>query len=294
MVRVGAVFRPQSPPELLREVAVTAEAAGLHELWLWEDCFLESGIASAAAALAWTEQLEVGVGLLPVPLRNVALTAMEVATLDRLFPGRLHLAVGHGVQDWMGQVGARVDSPLTLLREYLTALRALLRGQEVTTSGRYVHLDAVELGWPPAEPTPIHVGATGPRSLRLAGELGDGTVLTSDVSVTQIEERCRLVLEGREQAGRTDPHRVTAYLLAATGPEAAARLEAEVPDADDRGGPRWVAGDADDVAEAVQRWAAAGVDAVVLQPPGDEPDPAAFVRFVAEEVAPRVATDRPR
>ena len=54
-------------------------------MWLWEDCFAESGIATAAAALAWTERLTVGIGLLPVPLRNVALSAMENATLERLF-----------------------------------------------------------------------------------------------------------------------------------------------------------------------------------------------------------------
>ena len=46
-----------------------------------------------------------GIGLLPVPLRNVALTAMELATLERLFPGRLAPGIGHGVLDWMGQVG---------------------------------------------------------------------------------------------------------------------------------------------------------------------------------------------
>jgi alkanesulfonate monooxygenase SsuD/methylene tetrahydromethanopterin reductase-like flavin-dependent oxidoreductase (luciferase family) len=294
VTRLGAVFRPQAPPERLRDVAAVAETAGLDELWLWEDCFLESGIASAAAALAWTERLEVGVGLLPVPLRNVALTAMEIATLERLFPRRIHLAIGHGVQSWMGQAGARVDSPLTLLREHLTALRALLRGEEVSTSGRYVDLDAVALGWPPADPTPVHVGATGPNSLRLAGELGDGTVLTSGASLAQIETRLRSVMEGREQAGRSDPHRVTAYLLVATGPDAAARLEAEVPHDPDAGGPPWIAGDAADIADAVHRWAAAGVDAVVLQPPADEPDPVSFVRFVAEEVRPLVRVSRPR
>jgi alkanesulfonate monooxygenase SsuD/methylene tetrahydromethanopterin reductase-like flavin-dependent oxidoreductase (luciferase family) len=76
-------------PTLQPAVASAAEDAGLQELWLWEDCFWEGGIASAAAALAWTERLRVGVGLLPVPLRNVALTAMEVATLHRLFPDRV-------------------------------------------------------------------------------------------------------------------------------------------------------------------------------------------------------------
>ncbi|WP_052669469.1 LLM class flavin-dependent oxidoreductase [Nitriliruptor alkaliphilus] len=289
MTKLGAILRPQTPPELLREATEAADAAGLDELWLWEDCFLQSGIASAAAALAWTQHLEVGVGLLPVPLRNVALTAMEIATLDRMFPGRLHVAVGHGVQSWMGQAGARVESPMTLLREHVTALRSLLCGELVTANGRYVTLDGVQLGWPPAQSPPIHVGATGPRTLRLAGELADGTVLTGGTSPAQVTARCRLVEEGREAGGSTDPHRVTVYLLAATGADAGARLHAEVPPDDEADEPLWVAGDARTVADAVDRWAAAGADAVILQPTGDEPDPIGFVRFVAEQVSPLVS-----
>ncbi|WP_435108895.1 hypothetical protein [Nocardiopsis synnemataformans] len=62
MTELGAVFRPPLPPERLRSVARAADEAGLDQLWLWEDCFLESGAASAA--LAWTENLTGGVGLL--------------------------------------------------------------------------------------------------------------------------------------------------------------------------------------------------------------------------------------
>ena len=61
---------------------------------------------------------------------------MEAATLDRLFPGRVIFGVGHGAQEWMGQVGVRPDSPLTSMREHLVALKALLAGERVTTSGR--------------------------------------------------------------------------------------------------------------------------------------------------------------
>src|SRR3984885_13698665 len=147
---LAAIFTPDQPPERLGAVAGAAEAAGLAELWVWEDCFSESGIATATAMLAATSRLTVSIGLLPVPLRNVALTAMEIATMARLFPGRLTVGVGHGVQDWMGQVGARAASPMTLLREYTGALYALLRGERVTTDGRYVHLDDVALDWPPA------------------------------------------------------------------------------------------------------------------------------------------------
>ncbi len=291
MTGLGAVFRPQLAPERLRAVARLADSAGLEELWLWEDCFREGGISTAAAALAWTERIRIGVGLLPVPLRNVAVTAMEAATLHRMFPGRPILAVGHGVQDWMGQVGARVESPVTLLREHLDVLRALLRGERVTVEGRYVKLDDVALDWPPAEPVPVIAGATGPRSLRLTGEAADGTLLTASTPPEGVRRARQLIDEGRESAGRTQDaaHRIVVYLLTATGADGPARLRAEleaeglgsVPDLG-------VAGDARTVARAVRRLADAGADTVVLQPTGDEPDPEGFIRFTAEEVRPLV------
>jgi alkanesulfonate monooxygenase SsuD/methylene tetrahydromethanopterin reductase-like flavin-dependent oxidoreductase (luciferase family) len=289
MTGLGAVFRPQLPPERLRAVVQLADATGLEELWLWEDCFREGGISAAAAALAWSGQVRVGVGLLPVPLRNVAITAMEVATLHRLFPGRAILGVGHGVQDWMGQVGARVESPVTLLREHLDALRALLRGERLTTNGRYVKLDDVALDWPPTGPVEILAGATGPRTLRLAGAAADGTILTASTAPDGVRRARQLIDEGRESAGRTEPHKVVVYLLTATatatatGPDAAARLRAELAEEGLESVPDLgVAGDADTVAKAVQRLAEAGADTVILQPTGDEPDPEAFVRFAAE------------
>ncbi|MEV8360763.1 LLM class flavin-dependent oxidoreductase [Streptomyces niveus] len=297
MTVLGAVFRPQLPPERLRDIARTAEDAGLDELWLWEDCFLESGIASIAAALAWTERLRVGVGLLPVPLRNVALTAMEAATIHRLFPGRAVIGVGHGVQDWMGQTGSRVESPVTLLREHLVALRALLAGERVTTDGRYVKLDGVALDWPPSTtpaPPAVFAGATGPRTMRLTGEAADGTVLTGGTSPDAVRRSRQLIAQGRESAGRTGHHPVVVYLHTATGPDADARLRAELDALGDTwgpDGPYGVAGSAETVAGAVLALAEAGADTVVLQPTADEPDPEGFVRFTATEVRPLVPRD---
>ena len=185
-MRLAAIFPPSQAPERLLPVAAAAEDSGLAELWVWEDCFSESGIATATAILAATSHVRVGIGLLPAPLRNVALTAMELATVSRLFPGRLVAGVGHGVQEWMGQVGARVESPVTLLREYTAALRALLHGEQVSTSGRYVQLDRVRLDWPPAVVPPLLVGAIRPRTVALAGELADGLILTGETTVEDV------------------------------------------------------------------------------------------------------------
>jgi hypothetical protein len=46
---------------------------------------------------------------------------MEIATLARAFPNRVRIGVGHGVQDWMAQIGAKVDSPMTLFANIFPA-----------------------------------------------------------------------------------------------------------------------------------------------------------------------------
>jgi alkanesulfonate monooxygenase SsuD/methylene tetrahydromethanopterin reductase-like flavin-dependent oxidoreductase (luciferase family) len=200
---IGVVFTPNSPPERLREVAQAAEAAGVAQLWLWEDCFFEGGLTSATAALASTERIQVGVGLLPVPLRNPALAAMEVATVARLFPGRFRPGFGHGNLEWMEQVGARVSSPMTLLREYATAVRDLLHGRTVDVEGRYVRLRDVALDWPPASPPPLMLGGRGPKTVRLAGEVADGVILDAGFTFDQIRDVFATTAEGRAAAART-------------------------------------------------------------------------------------------
>jgi len=288
MTALASTCRPEVPPERLRDIARAAEDSGLDELWLWEDCFWGGAMSSAAALLAWTSRLRVGIGVLPVPLRNVALTAMETSTLYRLFPGRVTVGVGHGVQDWMGQVGARADSPVTLLGEYISALRALMRGETVTAQGRYVRLDDVTLGWPPAPPAAIFSAAAGPRTLRLSGELADGTVLDSSTTAERVREARRLVDEGRAAAGRTDPHSLVVYLRTLTGPGAQDRLAREIEQGNVQPDSAVVAGDAPAIAEAVRFWADAGADTVALYPSSDTLDPAAFIRFTAEKVRPLI------
>jgi alkanesulfonate monooxygenase SsuD/methylene tetrahydromethanopterin reductase-like flavin-dependent oxidoreductase (luciferase family) len=283
------MFRPQLPPEQLREVASAADEAGLEQLWLWEDCFYEGGISAAAAALAWTGQLRVGVGVMPVPLRNVGLMAMETATLHRMFGDRFIPAIGHGNLPWMGQAGVRAESPMTLLREYTIAMRALLRGERVTTDGRYVKLDDVALNWPPASAPAVLAGAVGPKTLRLVGEVADGTVLSAGARPDTVRRARELIDEGRAIAGRTDHHEIVVYLHAATGPDADERLAAELKLWDEPPLAEYANGvTAESVAQAVRNLVDAGADTVVLEHTSEDPDMVAFVRFAATEVRPLV------
>ncbi|MCL2781966.1 MAG: LLM class flavin-dependent oxidoreductase, partial [Actinomycetia bacterium] len=224
MTALGMVFPTNYPIEGLLPVARSADDAGLDQLWLWEDYGGASATASAAAALASTRRLTVGIGLLPVPLRNVTAAAMEFATLDRLFPGRIVPGIGHGAVEWMGRIGPRAASPLTLLAEYADALRRLLRGERVTAQGRYVKLSGVALEPAPAQPLPVLVGGIRDKTVRLAGRFGDGLILASE---TRPETIPRVLDEFR--AGRDTAQRDTAGRAAAqrdTAGRAAAQRDA--------------------------------------------------------------------
>jgi alkanesulfonate monooxygenase SsuD/methylene tetrahydromethanopterin reductase-like flavin-dependent oxidoreductase (luciferase family) len=272
--RVGILFRPQLPPERLREFVTSAELAGLDDLWMWEDCFLEGGLTTAAAALAWSSALRIGLGLMPVPLRNPALAAMEVSTLARLFPGRFVPAVGHGVLPWMQQVGARVPSPMTLLREWVTATRSLLRGDAVTVSGQYVRLDHVALDWPPATIPPLLVGARGPKTLALAGEVADGLVLDAGISFDGVRQAV-------DRAAARRPHEVVVNVLCGGGPGSTERIQAELAESADPLSARVATGSPEEVADTLRSFARAGATTVVLQPTADDPDVAATIRLAS-------------
>jgi 5,10-methylenetetrahydromethanopterin reductase len=202
-IRVGLTLPPQLPPARIPAIARYSESAGFDEIWLAEDCFFAGGVAAASAALAATNHIVVVMAILPAAARNAAFTAMELAALAELHPRRIVAGLGHGMPDWMCQIGAAPHSPLTALRERLEAVRALLAGQTMSISGDYVHLDAVRLDHPPAAAPPILAGVRGPKSLELAGRSADGVILAWPVAPAYIRHAADLIARGRRAAARS-------------------------------------------------------------------------------------------
>jgi len=203
--RATGVSLPRDlPATQIVEFCRRAEELGFEELWIVEDLFYRGGIAQAAVALASTSRIHVGIGILPAAARNVAFTALEVATLAELYPGRVTVGIGHGVTDWIKQVGAWPKSPLGLIRETLSALRDLLHGSTVDVSGEYVTLRDARLEFPPSTVPLVLAGVRGPKSLAISGRHADGTALAEPVT----PEYLAAVIE---QVGATAPHRIVAY-----------------------------------------------------------------------------------
>src|SRR5687768_6926969 len=195
--RIGVMFDRDRAPEELAAFAAGVQEAGADDLWVVEDLGWAGSISSAAVALAATDTLRVGIGIAPVALRNPALLAMELAMLARTYPGRLVPGLGHGVAEWMRQVGAEATSKLALLEETIVGVRALLSGETVTSHGREVTLDGVRLVHLPAEVPPLVTGVGRAKSLELSGRVADGTILADGTGPNRIAAAREHIERGR-------------------------------------------------------------------------------------------------
>ena len=208
-IQVGATTAPRD----LGEVVAEAEQLGFSEIWLAEDYFELGGIASAAIALAATDEIPIGLGVVAAAARHPAVTAMEFATLGTAYPGRLMAGLGHGATGWVRQMGIEATSPLASLREATRAIRQLMAGGELTYDGDFFRFDRIRLIHPPSGAIPLYLGVHGPASLRLSGELADGTLLGWFSSPSYVAWARERIDEGRAKARRNDAHELVALCV---------------------------------------------------------------------------------
>ncbi len=236
MIGVGLDSRLGLPFDEMRAAAREAERLGFESLWTpaggvpdsfhvcaaWsQDTPLRTGISVVPAARMWT----------PLSL------AAQAATLAQLSSGRFVLGLGtggYGPGFWES-VGLP-DRPIAVMREYVTEVRRLLAGEQVTAGG-IGHGEGGSLaapGWPRTAslgvadlpPAPVYLAALGPQMLRLAGETADGALLNWATPERIAVSRARID-EGAARAGRA-PGSVpmTMYIRVCVDDDAAAARHA--------------------------------------------------------------------
>lgn len=220
--RVGYVLGSTFHPTELVSVARAVEENGFSSIWSTEDYFATGGVAGAATVLASTDAIHVGTGLVSVYARHPGLLAMEAGTLASVHPGRFTLGVGAGGLGWLDQQGLEHRRPLGAVRGTIEALRALWAGETLTGGRGGFSFDGVHLEFPPPQPPPIHLGATGPKMTALAGEVSDGLIL----SVFSTPEFVRIERDIMAANGGADaPITTLAFLvLGETSAEARAKV----------------------------------------------------------------------
>lgn len=190
---VGYVLaHEQFSPGDLVEYAVAAEEAGFDGVWAsdhfhpWQDNQGHCGQAwiTLAAIGQRTRRVVMGTGVTcPIYRYHPAIVAQAFASLGALYSGRVFLGLGTGEAlnersaggGW-GPFGEREAR----LREAISLIRDLWRGDWVTSDGPEFPIPDARLYTTPQQPVPIYVAASGPRSAALAGALGDGWITVAD------------------------------------------------------------------------------------------------------------------
>jgi F420-dependent oxidoreductase-like protein len=97
-------------------------------------------------------------------------------SIQKLAGGRFTLGIGLShpviVEEWLG---LSYRNPVSRMTEYLSVLRPLLDGETVAFKGAYFSAN-VGVNLPDVERVPLLAAALGPKMLKLAGEMTDGTV----------------------------------------------------------------------------------------------------------------------
>jgi alkanesulfonate monooxygenase SsuD/methylene tetrahydromethanopterin reductase-like flavin-dependent oxidoreductase (luciferase family) len=208
--------------ETLVRLAVEAERAGhagfyLPETWAHDTTVLLGEVA------ARTTKIQLGTGILGVWNRSAATIAMAASTLDAISGGRFELGLGASTAQLVeGLHDVPFTAPVVRMRQVLTQVRALLKGERVPLSPG-AGARALRLNLPPAPRVPIYLAGLSPETVRLAGELADGW-LPFLYPRSRLRDGVALLHEGRARAAapRDQPRVVPSIptVIAADGAEA--------------------------------------------------------------------------
>jgi 5,10-methylenetetrahydromethanopterin reductase len=151
-----------------------------------------------------TSHILIATGIVNVYTRGAVLTATSFVGLDEVSNGRIIMGLGPGSPLVLQPQGYAFDKPVTRLRETIDVVQALLRGEEVTYTGKAISVSGAKLeALPPRRHIPLYLGVTGPKALELAGEKADGVMLNAFLPPAYIARALARLEAGAARVGRS-------------------------------------------------------------------------------------------
>jgi 5,10-methylenetetrahydromethanopterin reductase len=170
-------------------------------LWMAEHLGYREAITNCAAfALQAPGPMLVPTAVSPY-LWHATPTAMALATLDELAPGKVAVALGVGNPLFLQESGQKLEKPIRAMREFIEAMRKLWSTEPAHMDGEFVRLAGARMAFK-ANPIPIYIAAIGPDMLKLTGRIADGVVLSAALSTQSVKASLALCAEGAAKQGR--------------------------------------------------------------------------------------------
>ena len=157
------------------QIAKNAETAGMDNVWL-ANIFTFDAISTLALIGRETKSIGLGTAVTPTYPRHPTAIAQQALTTAAASNNRFTLGIGLShklvIEDMLGM---SYDKPARHMREYLSVLMPLARGEQVNFKGEQYSVHGFSLDIPGADRLPVVIAALGPTMLKLAAQMADGT-----------------------------------------------------------------------------------------------------------------------
>jgi F420-dependent oxidoreductase-like protein len=225
-IAVDEALGPVTLEEMTGEARAAAEA-GFATAW-WAQVFNWDALTTIAVVGARVPGIALGTAVVPTYPRHPLMLASQALTVQAAVGNRLRLGIGPSHRVLMEDLyGYSFERPARHVREYLSALGPLLRGESVSYQGETLRAVG-EIRVPGAEPPSVLLAALGPAMLKIAGELTDGTITAWTGPKTVADHIVPTIVGAAKVAGRPDPQIVANGLVSVTSdPDGARGLVAE-------------------------------------------------------------------
>ncbi len=319
----------QFAPAKLLDFACQAETLGFESVfvsdhfqpWKHVDGHAPNSLVWLGAIGARTSRIVLGTSVLTPTFRyHPSIVAQAFGTLGSMFPGRVILGIGTGESlnevPSTGQPWPEFKERFARMREAVTLIRTLWRGERVSFEGEYYKTEKATIYDRPEVEIPIYVAGAGALVARYAGRTGDGFICTSgkkwelytETLLPKVAEGIAAAVEPKKQpydrmievkvsfdtvkARALDDTRHWAALaltpeekMSVEDPVEMQRLADALPL--ERAASRWiVSSDPEEHVEKIGAYVGLGFNHLVFHAPG--PDQERFLRLYGEQILPRL------
>jgi 5,10-methylenetetrahydromethanopterin reductase len=216
-MKLGMMLGFEDSIEMITTISREAESAGIHALYTVDAG--RSATITAAAVINATQRAKVGTYIVNAYAREPWMTGIEARDLNEISDGRFVLGVGTGnlhFNDYY--MGLDSSKPLAKMRDFMQIVSAVVAGR-AAESVRYqgkMHRIRWRASWEPqASKVPVYLSASGPKMVKLAGEVSDGVGIGIMSSVEFVRDIVKPNARAGAEAAGKDPDAL-AFPMAAT------------------------------------------------------------------------------
>lgn len=177
------------------------ERLGYEQIWVSNEKFFHDMYVVASVVAQHTSKVSIGTFIADPYTHHPALTAMSIATLDKISKGRAILGMGSGGTGFP-VMGIERQKPATAIKEAVTVIKGLWRGETVNLDGKVIQCRNGKLNIKSREDIPVVVASRGDLVLRSGGEVADGVMIATYAEPVGIQYAISRIQAGAERAGR--------------------------------------------------------------------------------------------